>query len=181
MVGEAIPECQQLMPEMPNWLQLEVSYEEMHKILEQVPIFRYMDEYLLRRLSSNLVTYVLVPGSVVVYRNDVGREMYMIRRGLVEVLSEDKSTVVATIGPGGFFGEVGLIFGQCRTADVRTKTYCEIVMLRKSSFDEALKIFPPVQKQFESLSQNEEILSQIKKASKKKSEVDQQNIKRIQV
>lgn len=69
------------MPEMPNWLQLEVSYEEMHDILAQVPIFHNMDQYFLKRLASNLVTYVMVPGSAVVYRNDVGREMYMIRRG----------------------------------------------------------------------------------------------------
>ena len=62
-------------------------------------------------------------------------------------------------------------------ADVRTKTYCEIVMLPRSVFDDALKMFPLIEKQFETLSRNEEILSQIKKASK----IDEKKSKRIQV
>ena len=36
----------------------------------------------------------------------MGREMYCIRRGLVEVIGDDDITVVATLGPGAYFGEV---------------------------------------------------------------------------
>ena len=36
----------------------------------------------------------------------MGREMYCVRRGLVEVIGEDDITVVATLGPGAYFGEV---------------------------------------------------------------------------
>ena len=43
---------------------------------------------------------------MIVYAGDVGREMYIMRRGLVEVLSKDRSFAVATLGPGGHFGEV---------------------------------------------------------------------------
>ena len=45
-------------------------------------------------------------GDTIVYSGDVGREMYIMRRGLVEVLSKNKENVVATLGPGGYFGEV---------------------------------------------------------------------------
>ena len=44
-------------------------------------------------------------GDTIVYRADVGREMYIMRRGLVEVLSNDDK-IIATLGPGGYFGEV---------------------------------------------------------------------------
>lgn len=53
------------------------------------------------------LSYIL--GDMIVYSGDVGREMYIMRRGLVEVLSKDQSYVVATLGPGGYFGEVRLI------------------------------------------------------------------------
>lgn len=41
----------------------------------------------------------------------MGREMYCVRRGLVEVIADDdkgtgEATVVATLGPGAYFGEV---------------------------------------------------------------------------
>ena len=32
--------------------------------------------------------------------------MYCVRRGLVEVIGDDDITVVATLGPGAYFGEV---------------------------------------------------------------------------
>ena len=45
-------------------------------------------------------------GDYIVYAGDMGREMYCVRRGLVEVIGDDEITVVATLGPGGYFGEV---------------------------------------------------------------------------
>mgnify|MGYP001795907791 CR=1 FL=1 len=32
--------------------------------------------------------------------------MYLVRRGLVDVIGDDGQTVVAVLGPGGYFGEV---------------------------------------------------------------------------
>ena len=40
------------------------------------------------------------------YAGDMGREVYCVRRGLVEVIGDDDLTVVAVLGPGGYFGEV---------------------------------------------------------------------------
>ena len=40
------------------------------------------------------------------YAGDMGREMYCVRRGLVEVIGDDGLTVVSTLGPGAYFGEV---------------------------------------------------------------------------
>ena len=37
----------------------------------------------------------------------------------IQVLSKDLTRVTSTIGPGQYFGEVGLIFGDYRTATVR--------------------------------------------------------------
>ena len=39
----------------------------------------------------------------------MGREMYCVRRGLVEVVGDDEVTVVATHGPGAYFGEVCML------------------------------------------------------------------------
>ena len=42
----------------------------------------------IKLLASN--TYVFAPGSMVVYGGDVGREIYFIIKGLVEVVIEDE-------------------------------------------------------------------------------------------
>ena len=45
-------------------------------------------------------------GDAIVYSGDVSREMYIMRRRLLEVLSKDKENAVAMLGPGGYFGEL---------------------------------------------------------------------------
>jgi len=49
---------------------------------------------------------VLISGDYIIYARDMGREMYCVRRGQVEVIGDDEITVVATLGPGAYFGEV---------------------------------------------------------------------------
>jgi len=165
--GEAVPGAQVLMGDMPQRLQQEVSFEEMADIITKVPVFMNTDQSFVKLLSIKLITYVFMPGDTIVYSGDVGREMYLMRRGLVEVLSKDKSSVVANLGPGSYFGEVGLIFGEARTADVRAKTYCELAMLKKSDLDEVLVDFPLIERQLQQTSENRIVLDKIKLAAKK--------------
>ena len=54
--------------------------------------------------------------------------------------------VTSKIGPGQYFGEVGLIFGDYRTATVRAASYCELLMLRRPDLDEVLEEFPLIAK-----------------------------------
>ena len=53
---------------------------------------------------------IFYKGDRIVYKGDVGREMYIIRRGLVEVLSKNQLYSISTLGPGGYFGEVGNLY-----------------------------------------------------------------------
>ena len=60
-------------------------------------------------IALNFMTkfqFMLFLGDFIVYAGDMGREMYCVRRGLVEVIGDDDFTVVATLGPGAYFGEV---------------------------------------------------------------------------
>ena len=49
---------------------------------------------------------ILISGDYIIYAGDMGREMYCVRRGQVQVIGEDEITVVDTLGPGAYFGEV---------------------------------------------------------------------------
>ena len=53
-----------------------------------------------------------------------------------------KDRVVSTLGEGGFFGEIALIFESKRTASIRAKTYCDLSVLRKADLDKVAKSFP---------------------------------------
>ena len=51
----------------------------------------------------------IILGDYIYYAGDMGREMYCVRRGQVEVIGDDGITVVATLGPGSHFGEVKMV------------------------------------------------------------------------
>ena len=54
--------------------------------------------------------------------------------------------MVSILGPGDYFGELGLLFGTPRTATVRAATHCELIMLSKHNLDQVLVKFPIVRR-----------------------------------
>ncbi len=70
-------------------------------------------------------------GQEVVRQGEIGRRMYLIWSGEVEVIRDgpDGREVVATLGPGQHFGEIAVFQDAPRTATVRAKTRVELVSI----------------------------------------------------
>ena len=49
------------------------------------------------------------PGDYVCKKGDVGREMYIIKRGKIDVVNDDGSVVFVTLGEGVVFGELSIM------------------------------------------------------------------------
>ncbi|XP_077978719.1 uncharacterized protein LOC144434138 [Glandiceps talaboti] len=170
--GEAMPGGKQLMHDMPIALQQDIAFEDAQATLGCVPLFKDCDPSFIRMLSLKTHAYLFTPGDIIVYQGDMGREMYFIRRGTCEVLSSDLSRVTSMIGPGQYFGEVGLIFGDYRTATVRASSYCELLMLQRPDLDEVLQHFPLIDKQFKEAAENKQHLMELRNASQKREPED---------
>ena len=58
-------------------------------------------------------------------KGDVGREMYIIKRGKIDVVNEDGTIVFVTLGEGVVFGELSIMnipgskMGNRRSANIR--------------------------------------------------------------
>ncbi len=75
-------------------------------------------------------------GQVIIRQGDVGTAMYIVRRGLVEVVREpdgvgNAEKVVARLGPGEHFGEIAVLHNVPRTATVRAKGPVEVLRLSR--------------------------------------------------
>ena len=51
-----------------------------------------------------------------------------------------------SLGTGDFFGEMSLITGEPRQADVRSQTHCRLLELPKASFDPFIRANPDVRR-----------------------------------
>ena len=83
--GETIPGGDFLMSDMPKTLQEDVKMAECQKNMDTVKFLQGIDEDFLRCLVLKTSNYLFAPGDYVLYYGDMGREMYCVRRGYVEV------------------------------------------------------------------------------------------------
>ena len=87
--------------------------------LRQVPLFSSLDKKELGMLAKIVKEQAYEPGQVIVKAGAGGHGLYIIREGQVAVIQNGKT--VATMGPGQFFGEISVLDGGPRTADVRAE------------------------------------------------------------
>ena len=99
----------ELLRELPDNIRDEVILNELGGILQNVPFFEGTDTAFLKKLTKIVTSNLQCPGDYVYHAGDLGEEMYFVRRGFVEILSEDLSKVVNKLGSGGYFGEVRYI------------------------------------------------------------------------
>ena len=72
------------------------------------------------------------PGETIFSEGDRGDQMYVIRKGEVEIERDGK--IVETLTAGGIFGEMALIDGSPRAASARAKTVCELAPITEKTF-----------------------------------------------
>jgi CRP-like cAMP-binding protein len=90
-----------------------------------------------RKLAETVDVKDYAAGELPVRQGDAGDSFYIIRKGAVEVVVEKthgEGVVVATLGPGNFFGEMSLLTGAARTASIRVKEDAEFVVIDRESF-----------------------------------------------
>ena len=111
-------------------------------VLGNVELFEELDKEDLERLAKVTVTRDYKAGDVIVREGELGVAFYIVATGKVEVvkgLDTAAETVVATMGPGQFFGEMALFDNQMRSASVRAVEDTECLVLTKWDFNAELK------------------------------------------
>ena len=119
--------------------------------LKAFPILEKLDDETLQQLAPFFTTETFPPGREIVRQNDSGDRFYIIARGKVEVWRTEevtgKSSAIAVLQDGDFFGEITLISGFPRTATVRTITVCTCISLGRGHFNRLLERNPGLQQE----------------------------------
>jgi small-conductance mechanosensitive channel/CRP-like cAMP-binding protein len=99
-----------------------------------------------RNLAAMAEVRLFAPGEVVVQEGDRSSELFIIDRGAlsVDLFRGGRHIEVARLGPGNFFGEMGVMTGEPRTATVRAITECTLLALGHEAFHDTLAKVPEV-------------------------------------
>ncbi|KAJ2954215.1 hypothetical protein O0L34_g2455 [Tuta absoluta] len=137
-----------VLSSLPDKLKAEIAIRVHLETLRKVRIFQDCEPGLLEALVLKLKLQVFSPGDYICRKGDVGKEMYIVKRGRLQVVADDGKTVLATLSAGSVFGEVSVLeiagnrTGNRRTANVRALGYSDLFCLAKRDLWEALDDYP---------------------------------------
>ncbi len=106
------------------------------ELVARLEMFRGLDERHLEGVQKLLRPRFTVPEELIVRKGEEGDAVYFIASGAAEVMFSSRRI---PLGTGDVFGELSLLTGEPRGADVRALTYCRLLVLRKTDFDRFMR------------------------------------------
>ncbi len=121
---------------MSKVLRTNIALHLYKDLLQKVPYFQNISNKLLGKVCMALKNAIYLPSDVILHKGEYGHEMYIIRKGTVQILAkvEDFSNPIM-LKDGSFFGEMALVMEVRRTVSVEAKTMCELCYLEKETFE----------------------------------------------
>jgi MFS family permease len=101
-------------------------------LLRGVPFLEPLPLPTLEHLASELVSVAFEPGGRVMREGDPGDRFYVVREGELHVSAGGRE--VATVGPGGYVGEIALLRDVPRTATVTAVGAASLYALEREEF-----------------------------------------------
>lgn len=109
--------------------------------LRSMPIFEALSVERLVPIARVAVFRKVPRGAAVLHAGDRTDFVYFILSGVLKVLVSDeegREVILSSLGPGEFFGEMGVLDDNPRSATVVANTPCELIVISKADFKRCL-------------------------------------------
>ena len=131
-------------------------------LLQSVPIFSDLSPVDLNKIAERMIKRTYTKGQMILLEDDLGQTFFVIAEGSVKItrLSDDgREVILAMLGESDFFGEMSLLDGAGRSANVVALESSEVLTLARNDFLEILEEYPKI-----SISFLEELTQRIRKS-----------------
>ena len=115
--------------------------------LRNVPIFTELTDSDLTKIASNMVPRVYEKGQMILLEESMGETFFIITQGAVKVtrLSADgREVILAILGESDFFGEMSLLDGGGRSANIVANEEAKVLTLSRNDFLDCLESYPKI-------------------------------------
>ncbi len=121
---------------------------DIQESLKKVPLFQGLSPRDYDPISKAMIHRKFESAGVIVHEEDLENQtFFIIISGEVHVTvlsTEGKQTILATLRPGDFFGEMSILDGEPRSATVVAAANCELLMLYRKSFLDIMQTYPKI-------------------------------------
>ncbi len=110
--------------------------------LRDAELFREMPDSVIRTIVSQAATAHFSADDLVVRKGDPGDSLFVVKAGVVEVTNPAEGPPLAYLGRGDCFGELALLTGSERNADVRVPQQADLIVIDRSLFEDLMLNHP---------------------------------------
>jgi CRP-like cAMP-binding protein len=131
-------------------------------LLQSVPIFSDLSPSDLNKIAERMIQRAYTKGQMILLEDDLGQTFFVIAEGSVKItrLSDaGREVILAMLGESDFFGEMSLLDGAGRSANVVALEASEVLTLARNDFLDILQQYPKI-----SISLLEELTQRIRKS-----------------
>lgn len=118
------------------------------ELVDRFPLFAGLTQEQREVLVLHFEPRYSQPGERIIRKGEEADAVYFISSGEVEVGVSGRRI---KLGPGDFFGEMAIISGQPRSADVTALDYSKFAMLTQRDFRQFLRRYPQIREQIAAL------------------------------
>jgi CRP-like cAMP-binding protein len=111
-------------------------------LLKQTPLLAGLNQHDLEEVGRLADEVDAKAGKVLMRKGELGSEFFMIADGTVRI--ERDGRVVATLGPGDFFGDIALVVERPRTATATVETDSRLLVVGHREFHSLMDRFPSI-------------------------------------
>lgn len=101
-----------------------------------------MDHNIIEKIAQKAIKELYGKNEILFKQGDAGDSFFIIISGEVDVVINDKKTVI--LKNGNFFGEMSLLTGKERAATIIARTDMECLVISKQNFSEIVNLYPEV-------------------------------------
>lgn len=119
----------------------EYRCNNMVRMFEKIPVLSPLSPEEHAQLAHQVKIEPFGEGEIIVRQQEAGDSLYVIIKGMCEVLLESdsrQSKQIAVLKKGDFFGEMSLLTGEPRSATVRAIENTEVIKIEKHIFSQIL-------------------------------------------
>jgi CRP-like cAMP-binding protein len=113
-----------------------LTHDRRTELLAGCPLFRGVGPEHLAALAEKATEVAFEPRHTIVRQGEIGTGFFIVVEGRVKVVRDGRT--LATLGPGEFFGELSVLDGQPRIAQVVAEAATRCLALASWDFENVL-------------------------------------------